>query len=69
MHRKVVCANCGIMIRWEPTVVAGETYCCLGCARGGPCTCDYDKLPAAGVSNPLVLRVIEPPADSRRAVP
>jgi hypothetical protein len=40
-----VCANCGILIRWLPTVVDGKTYCCLGCARGGPCECDYHHLP------------------------
>jgi len=65
MHRKVVCVNCGITIRWEPTVVAGKTYCCLGCAQGGPCTCDYDNLPQLGVRNPLVLRPVEFPGGSR----
>lgn len=39
------CANCGIPIRWRPTVVDGRTYCCLGCAQGGPCECDYARLP------------------------
>lgn len=40
-----VCANCGIEIRWQPTIVDGKAYCCLGCAQGGPCTCDYSNLP------------------------
>jgi len=39
------CANCGIPIQWLPTVVGGQTYCCLGCAEGGPCECDYASLP------------------------
>lgn len=39
------CANCGIEIRWQPTIVDGKAYCCLGCAQGGPCTCDYSNLP------------------------
>ncbi len=51
-----VCANCGITIRWQPTIVRGETYCCLGCAQGGPCECDYDNLPHPGAVNPLVVR-------------
>lgn len=45
MDAKVKCANCGITITWQPTIVDGRTYCCLGCARGGPCTCDYNHLP------------------------
>ena len=39
------CANCGINIRWKPTVVDGREYCCVGCSHGGPCTSDYDNLP------------------------
>jgi hypothetical protein len=42
------CAKCGIRIRWQPTIVDGETYCCLGCAMGGPCSCDYSNLPELG---------------------
>ncbi len=39
------CANCGIEIRWQPTVIDGVVYCCLGCSRGGPCDCNYSDLP------------------------
>lgn len=39
------CANCGIEIRWQPTVIDGVMYCCLGCSRGGPCDCNYSDLP------------------------
>ena len=49
-----VCANCGIEIDWQPTVVDGRTYCCLGCALGGPCSCDYSNLPRAGEFRSLV---------------
>ncbi len=45
MSRKPICANCGIEIRWRPTIVDDVAYCCLGCSRGGPCECDYSRLP------------------------
>jgi hypothetical protein len=51
----LVCENCGIAIRWQPTIVGGKTFCCLGCARGGPCECDYDNLPHLGEMNALVV--------------
>jgi len=51
-----VCANCGIAIRWQPTIVDGKAYCCPGCAQGGPCECDYDNLPQAGVMKAIVLK-------------
>src|ERR1700730_2326956 len=37
------CANCDIEILWLPTVVQGSSYCCTGCAAGGPCNCDYSQ--------------------------
>ena len=42
---KTVCANCGIEFDWQPTIVDGVAYCCIGCSQGGPCTCDYGNLP------------------------
>jgi hypothetical protein len=51
-----VCANCGITIGWQPTIVDNKTYCCLGCAQGGPCECDYDNLPQPGVVKAMVLK-------------
>jgi hypothetical protein len=42
---KSVCANCGNEFNWQPTVVDGAAYCCIGCSQGGPCTCDYSRLP------------------------
>ncbi|HET8842471.1 MAG TPA: hypothetical protein VFN35_13455 [Ktedonobacteraceae bacterium] len=38
VHR---CANCDIEFFWSPTVAQGQSYCCTGCAAGGPCNCDY----------------------------
>lgn len=49
-----VCANCGIEIHWQPTIVDGQAYCCLGCALGGPCSCDYSNLPRIGELRALV---------------
>jgi len=47
------CANCGIIIHWQPTIVDGKVYCCVGCSQGGPCTCDYSHLPRPGETKPL----------------
>ena len=54
MSRKPVCANCGIEIRWRPTIVDGVAYCCLGCSRGGPCECDYSRLPRTDDNTAMV---------------
>ncbi len=56
MRRQLVCAKCGIIIQWQPTIVDGVRYCCPGCAKGGPCDCDYDNLPLLGDTNPIVLQ-------------
>jgi hypothetical protein len=61
MHSELVCANCGIQIRWQATVVAGQTYCCLGCAQGGPCDCDYDNLPQADRASAIVVQRAQKP--------
>ncbi len=41
----VFCANCFVPIPWEPVVRDGKTYCCQGCAAGGPCICSYQPQP------------------------
>lgn len=41
LRRTYHCANCDIEFFWSPTTVQGATYCCTGCAAGGPCDCDY----------------------------
>ena len=48
------CTNCGIEIRWQPTVVDEKAYCCIGCSQGGPCTCDYEHLPSPDINAALV---------------
>ena len=54
MSKKPICANCGIEVRWRPTIVDGVPYCCLGCSRGGPCECDYSRLPRTGDNTAIV---------------
>ncbi len=44
------CANCDIEILWSPTLVEGKSYCCSGCASGGPCCCDYSQYRSVNVS-------------------
>jgi hypothetical protein len=56
MQSQRVCANCGITIHWQATIVDGRVYCCLGCAQGGPCECDYDNLPPVGSMSAMVLQ-------------
>ena len=63
------CANCGIKIAWRATVVDGRTYCCLGCATGGPCTCDYSNLPGAGEVRALYRSAQAIPLPPHRAAP
>jgi hypothetical protein len=64
MSRKPICANCGIEIRWRPTIVDGVAYCCLGCSRGGPCECDYSRLPRINDNTAIVPFVIPARAPS-----
>jgi hypothetical protein len=49
-HPLVHCANCDIEILWTPTIVQGKTYCCTGCAAGGPCNCDYSLYRSVTIS-------------------
>lgn len=44
------CANCDIDILWPPTVVQEKTFCCIGCASGGPCCCDYSQYRSMNIS-------------------
>ncbi|MDQ6660951.1 MAG: hypothetical protein M3Z24_08305, partial [Chloroflexota bacterium] len=44
------CANCEIDFFWHPTVVEEKTYCCAGCAAGGPCSCDYSQYRSVTIS-------------------
>ena len=50
LRQVVRCANCDIEILWPPTVVQGKTFCCTGCAAGGPCNCDYSLYRSVTIS-------------------
>jgi hypothetical protein len=49
-QRKLHCANCDIEFWWPPTIVEGQSYCCTGCASGGPCCCDYSQYNTVNIS-------------------
>lgn len=44
------CANCDIEILWSPTIVQEKSFCCTGCASGGPCCCDYSQYHSVNIS-------------------
>lgn len=44
------CATCEIEILWPPITAQGKTYCCAGCAAGGPCSCDYSQYRSTTIS-------------------
>jgi hypothetical protein len=44
------CASCDIEILWPAVIVQGKTYCCTGCAVGGPCSCDYSQYHSVTIS-------------------
>jgi hypothetical protein len=64
MQDEPTCANCGIVIRWQPTRVGASIYCCSGCAEGGPCRCDYDNLPGDREIRALVRQEVRGLLDS-----
>jgi hypothetical protein len=37
------CASCDIELSEEPIVLDRESFCCEGCAYGGPCVCTYQR--------------------------
>lgn len=57
------CANCDIEILWSPVVVQGITYCCTGCAAGGPCNCDYSQYRSVNIAGVIHYDVEEGDAD------
>jgi hypothetical protein len=38
-----LCATCELEVPWTPVQRGSQTFCCAGCAAGGPCTCSYDN--------------------------
>ncbi len=63
---KTVCANCGIEFDWQPTIVDGAAYCCTGCSQGGPCTCDYSRLPQP--DDPTALASVPQDDNEKRSI-
>lgn len=50
--RRGYCASCDALLTGRPIYHMDETYCCLGCAQGGPCVCSYEAdLAADGVDH------------------
>jgi hypothetical protein len=41
--RRGYCASCEDLIAGKPVYRMDETYCCIGCAQGGPCMCTYES--------------------------
>ena len=39
----VICATCELEIVGPATVRGGRSFCCAGCAVGGPCICSYES--------------------------
>ena len=64
---KTVCANCGFEFNWQPTIVDGVAYCCIGCSQGGPCCCDYGNLPQPDDSTALAS-VLQDNDQTKRSV-
>lgn len=58
-QKKLRCANCDIEILWPPVVVQGVTYCCAGCAAGGPCSCDYSQYRSVNIAGVIHYGVDE----------
>ncbi len=43
--RRGYCASCDSLLPdpARPVYRMDETYCCVGCAHGGPCICTYEQ--------------------------
>lgn len=52
----VVCDGCGVEISWAPVLMNKRVYCCLDCAEGRPCQCDFpvEELEQAQITPALV---------------
>lgn len=60
------CASCEGEITARPVYRTDEAYCCVGCAAGGPCVCNYeadladDGVDGLGLMAPVAQRVDQP---------
>lgn len=43
MTSPFTCASCESTFDWPPLFYRNATFCCAGCAAGGPCSCSYDR--------------------------
>ena len=65
--RRGYCASCDAVITDAPVYRMDESYCCLGCAEGGPCICLYEAdLASDGVDH---LGLAFPMGDAATAAP
>ncbi|MFZ2361300.1 MAG: hypothetical protein WA040_18305 [Anaerolineae bacterium] len=55
----VVCDGCGVEIAWAAFVLGDKTFCCVDCAEGRDCECDYppQESPTAGQQQPTLAVV------------
>lgn len=54
------CASCEGFITARPVYRMDEAYCCVGCAAGGPCVCNYEAdLADDGVNGLGLLAPVE----------
>jgi transcription elongation factor GreA len=60
-----LCAGCELEVAWPPVERAGRTYCCDGCAAGGPCCCSYDDVPDPEVTMTVHTALSGPAAPDR----
>jgi hypothetical protein len=59
--RRGYCASCEQVLTGRPVYFMDETYCCSGCAKGGPCWCSYEAdLAEDGVDGLGLLVAPEP---------
>ncbi len=57
------CDSCDIDLGHDHLVARGKTFCCVGCADGGPCVCSYERgdcrLPHRnGHSDPVIYELL-----------
>jgi hypothetical protein len=63
-----ICATCELEVPWTPLQRGGKTFCCAGCAAGGPCTCSYDNFDPESSSVSIAHATLDARA-SPRSVP
>jgi hypothetical protein len=68
--RRGYCASCDGVITDRPVYRMDEAYCCLGCAKDGPCICTYEQdLADDGVNGlglPFPMEEVAPVVSSER---